>query len=62
MRLFTTLLTVFGIIGVFIFAILAKLETKGSRFTLRNVAGPLLFTVTVVIGMTVIMFISIFTG
>ena len=57
-----TFLTVFGIIGFFMFLGLARLETKGGQFSLRNVAGPLLFTATVVIGMTVIMFISVFTG
>lgn len=62
MRLFMTFLTVFGILGFLMFVYLARVETKGGRFNFRNVAGPLLFTVTVVLGMTVIMFISVFTG
>ncbi len=62
MRLFLTYLTVFGILGLFLFAWLARAETKGSRFTFRNVAGPLLFTVSMVLGLVVIMFVSTFTG
>ena len=62
MSLFLTYLTVFGVLGLFLFVFLARLETKGGRVNFRNVAGPLLFTVMVVIGMTVIMFVSTFKG
>lgn len=62
MRLFLTLLTVNGIFGLLMFAWLARSETKGGRFAFRNVAGPLVFSAAVVLGMVVIMFVSIFTG
>lgn len=62
MRLFLTLLTVFGIFGLMMFVWLARAETAGGRFTFRNVAGPLIFTLSVVLGTVVIMFVSIFKG